>query len=462
MADDVVVEVNNVSKCYKIYNSPRDRFKQLLFGSKKKFYHEFWALNPVSFTIEKGKAFGIIGRNGSGKSTLLQLICETLSPSTGSITVHGRIAALLELGAGFNPEFSGRENVYLNGAILGFTKKQIDEKFADIIKFADIGDFINQPVKNYSSGMFVRLAFAVQACSDPNVLIVDEALSVGDIFFQLKCHARMEELLQRGTVIIFVSHDMSAIRKYCNTVLLLNKGERLFLGPADEAVERYYQLDQSYSKSQEEKNPQYLSNSEIIRMNAGLELLPSSSQIKDWPADNKFLDLSQAVVIGNERVARCVRVALCDSAGQPKSIFQVGEIACFFYEYEILQDIDVPIGSVLITDRMNADIHGKTSLQYTEPAPSSIKPGARIRFRQTIELAITPGEYVFQIGLTTILPEFYSQVLKMDHHQINAHLKEVLRVRTCGRFSVIQKTEGVRLPFYGYADLKGDMQLEVI
>ena len=207
MSSDVAIKVDNLCKCYQIYDKPRDRLFQMLMRGHRQYYREFWALTDVSFEIKRGETVGIIGRNGSGKSTLLQMVCGTLNPTSGSIQTSGRIAALLELGSGFNFEFTGRENVYMNGSVLGLSKEEIDACFDDIAAFADIGDFIEQPVKTYSSGMMVRLAFAVQATIEPDILIVDEALAVGDEKFQRKCFARLEALKARGTSILFVSHS---------------------------------------------------------------------------------------------------------------------------------------------------------------------------------------------------------------------------------------------------------------
>jgi lipopolysaccharide transport system ATP-binding protein len=235
MCSDIAIKVMNLHKCFYIYDKPRDRFKQFVFPltqsllrlQTKKYYREFWALESLSFEIKKGEIVGIIGRNGAGKSTLLQLICGILAPTTGDVMVNGRVAALLELGAGFNPEFNGKENVYLNGSVLGLTKQEIDEKYSEIIEFADIGDFIDQPVKTYSSGMYVRLAFAVQACIDPDILIIDEALAVGDIGFQYKCFRRIESLRAKGTTILMVTHSSGSILEYADRCIVLDKGRVL-------------------------------------------------------------------------------------------------------------------------------------------------------------------------------------------------------------------------------------------
>jgi lipopolysaccharide transport system ATP-binding protein len=229
---EVAIRATCISKCYHLYDKPQDRLKQTIFPHFQRllripvetYSREFWALKDVSFEVKKGQTVGIIGRNGSGKSTLLQIIAGTLDPTHGKVEVNGRVAALLELGSGFNPEFTGRENVYMNATILGLTKKEIDARFDDIVSFAEIGEFIEQPVKTYSSGMYVRLAFAVQVAVEPDVLIIDEALSVGDMRFSMKCIRRMRELVDKGTSCIFVSHDMSSVVNFCTNALWLHDG----------------------------------------------------------------------------------------------------------------------------------------------------------------------------------------------------------------------------------------------
>ena len=235
----IAIKVDQVSKVYHLYDRQRDRLKEALNLTKKKCYREHFALDKLDFEIKKGETVGIIGTNGSGKSTILKIITGVLNPTDGEVTVDGRISALLELGAGFNMEYSGIENVYLNGTMIGFTKQEIDARLQDILEFADIGDFVNQPVKTYSSGMFVRLAFAVAINIDPEILIVDEALSVGDVFFQSKCYHKFEEFKKMGKTILFVSHDLGSITKYCDRAILLNKGHKLFEGTPKEAVDMY-------------------------------------------------------------------------------------------------------------------------------------------------------------------------------------------------------------------------------
>lgn len=260
MSDAPIIQVDAITKAYRIWESPAARLKspfweglagifpqksaphRALTSRAAKGYRDFYALRDISFTVRRGEGTGIIGRNGSGKSTLLQLIAGTLTPTSGSLSVQGRVSALLELGSGFNPEFTGRENVFLNGSIYGLGRAQMEGKFDEIAAFADIGNFIDQPVKTYSSGMMVRLAFAVGLAVEPDILIIDEALSVGDVFFQQKCFKKLHGLLDKGVTLLFVSHDMEAVRNLCEQVILLDHGAMNFLGSPDETVSRYYAL----------------------------------------------------------------------------------------------------------------------------------------------------------------------------------------------------------------------------
>lgn len=250
MSYEMAIKVEHLSKCFQIYEKPQDRLKQFILPrvrmaagmQSKQYYREFWALRDIGFEVYKGETVGIIGRNGSGKSTLLQIICGTLSSTSGEVKTHGRVAALLELGSGFNPEFTGRENIYLNAAVLGLGQQEIEDRLADIIEFADIGQFIDQPVKSYSSGMVVRLAFAVQSQIEPDILIVDEALSVGDAKFQAKCFDRLKKLKERGTSILLVTHSSEQIVTHCNRAVLLHDGSMLEVGEPRRIVNRYLDL----------------------------------------------------------------------------------------------------------------------------------------------------------------------------------------------------------------------------
>ncbi|WBM72081.1 ABC transporter ATP-binding protein [Buttiauxella sp. WJP83] len=255
--DDLAIEVEQLSKCFHIYENPRARLKQFILPTLKKvlhvgtagsYYREFWPVRDLSFQIRKGETVGIIGNNGAGKSTLLQMICGTLNPTEGRVVVNGRIAALLELGSGFNPEFTGRENVYLNAAVLGLSKKEINEKYDEIVAFSEIEEFLDQPVKTYSSGMIARLAFSVAVQVNPDILIVDEALSVGDMAFQQKSFTKMKEIRDAGTSILFVSHSLSAVRNFCDTAIWMEKGKMRMIGERLEVCEAYQQETEAKNK----------------------------------------------------------------------------------------------------------------------------------------------------------------------------------------------------------------------
>ncbi len=259
--ESVVLRVDQLAKCYRIYEKPRDRILQAFLGQRRKLYREFWALHDISFQLSRGHTIGIVGRNGSGKSTLLQLICGTLTPSRGSVTVTGRIGALLELGSGFNPEFTGRENIYLNGTVLGLSRRQIDERMDSILAFADIGVFIDQAVKTYSSGMSVRLAFAVQAHCDPQILVVDEALAVGDELFQKKCYTHLESLKEKGTSILLVTHSCPQINQHCDEAILIHKGIMRLIDEPQNITALYQRLINSSDEEWKQVVDGYLNSS---------------------------------------------------------------------------------------------------------------------------------------------------------------------------------------------------------
>jgi len=254
MPSELAVSVQNLTKTYRIFGHPGDRIRQALTFGRKRFHREFTALQDVSFDIRKGETVGIIGRNGSGKSTLLQLICGILKPTSGTLRVNGRIAALLELGAGFNPEFTGRENVFFQGAVMGIPREEMERRFDDIAAFADIGEFLDQPVRTYSSGMFVRLAVAAAIHSDPDILIVDEALAVGDIAFQAKCMTMFRRFCEQGITVVFVSHDMNTIRALCERAIYLEQGHNKATGPASEMAELYLRETRAASRSDAQTN----------------------------------------------------------------------------------------------------------------------------------------------------------------------------------------------------------------
>ena len=371
---EFAIQVKHLDKMYKLYNKPSDRLKEAL--GMKVPVREHYALRDVSFDVKRGETVGIIGTNGSGKSTILKIITGVLNPTGGEVTVDGRISALLELGAGFNMEYTGIENVYLNGTMMGFSKEEIDARLQDILDFADIGDFVHQPVKAYSSGMFVRLAFAVAINIDPEILIVDEALSVGDVFFQAKCYRKFEEFKKMGRTILFVSHDLSSISRYCDRVILLNKGVKLEEGSPKQMVDMYKQLlvGQDPAKAEEKKEEQKESWSQQFQVNPNmLEYGTKLAEIVDF-----------AVLDDKDR---------CTNTIEKGSSFRIRMKVVFH------QDIQEPIMAYTFKDIKGTEITGTNTLfEKKSVEHSQAGDSCTVTFEQ--EMFLQGGEYLLSFGCT--------------------------------------------------------------
>ena len=371
---EFAIQVKHLDKMYKLYNKPSDRLRETL-GFKVPV-REHYALRDVNFQVERGETVGIIGTNGSGKSTILKIITGVLNPTAGEVKVDGRISALLELGAGFNMEYTGIENVYLNGTMMGFSKEEVDARLQDILDFADIGDFVYQPVKSYSSGMFVRLAFAVAINIDPEILIVDEALSVGDVFFQAKCYRKFEEFKKMGKTILFVSHDLSSISRYCDRVILLNKGVKLEEGSPKQMVDMYKQLlvGQDPAKAEEKKEEQKESWSQQFQVNPNLlEYGTKRAEIVDF-----------AVLDDKDR---------CTNTIEKSSSFRIRMKVVFH------QDIQEPIMAYTFKDIKGTEITGTNTLfEKKSVEHSQAGDSCTVTFEQ--EMFLQGGEYLLSFGCT--------------------------------------------------------------
>lgn len=376
--ESVAISVENISKIYKLYNKPSDRLKEALGFSKKKMYQEHYALNQVSFQVKKGETVGIIGTNGSGKSTILKIITGVLNPSQGSVSIDGRISALLELGAGFNMEYTGIENIYLNGTMMGFSEEEINQKMDDILNFADIGDFVHQPVKTYSSGMFVRLAFAVAINIEPEILIVDEALSVGDVFFQVKCYHKFEEFKKMGKTILFVSHDLGSISKYCDRVILLNKGVKEREGEPKEIVDIYKQLMAQTDAPSDIKEVQVLNDNQ-----QGLwkQYLNNNPQFLDY----------------GEKQGEIVDYAIIDEKGKITSNIEKNKEFIIKMKVKFYKNIQEPIFAFTIKDLQGTEVTG-TNTMYEDIPVGSVKSGDEkiVEFKQIMNLQ--GRDYMLSLG----------------------------------------------------------------
>ena len=390
---DSAIEVMGVSKCYQIYHTPADRLKQALFRWRgKRYYREFWAVRDVSFTLRKGESIGIIGRNGSGKSTLLQMIAGTLSPTTGSVGIHGQVSVLLELGAGFHTEFTGRENIYLAGLIKGFSRKQIDALMGDILAFADIGEFVDQPVKTYSSGMYVRLAFAVSAQVRPEILIVDEALAVGDVFFQQKCHTFMQEELKNTTRLI-VTHDLNAVANHCDRAIVMSQGSVAFEGIPLDAIAFYTQIvhnEQFGGKTTADKNTTEHSQGQMLGANSAQET-PREIDLpwRDVPEDKT----------GGAGEILIRRIAICDSNNQPVQTLQPDDRYICYFDIDVTTAKENLIFGVIMYDRFGKPIFGDNSKSLSQKNFETFQPGRYIVQLDYCWPHVQPGEYTATFGV---------------------------------------------------------------
>ena len=384
MENKKVIQVKNLTKMYKLYDKPSDRLKEALGLTRKKLYKEHYALHDVNFDISEGECVGIIGTNGSGKSTILKIITGVLNPTGGTLTVNGRIQALLELGAGFNMEYTGIENIYLNGTMNGFTEQEIESRMQDILDFADIGDYVKQPVKTYSSGMFVRLAFSVAINIDPEILIVDEALSVGDVFFQAKCYHKFEEFKKMGKTIIFVSHDLSSVSKYCDRVVLLNQGVKLGEGSPKEMIDDYKRVLVGQYELPESKSESSLLNDEQIQV-----------AVQKKAAKQ---DTSKLLEYGTKEAIIEQFYMTDDRGAESKSIIKGSEFTIHM-KVRFMADLPAPIFAFSIKTVKGTEITG-TNTMFEKAFLEPVKAGAVKDITFTQKMSLQGGEYLLSFGVT--------------------------------------------------------------
>jgi lipopolysaccharide transport system ATP-binding protein len=388
--DDVVLAVQGLSKCYHIYDKPRDRLKQALARRFKTYYKPFWALKDINFEVKRGEAVGIVGRNGSGKSTLLQIIAGTLTPTEGEVRIRGRIAALLELGSGFNPEFTGRDNVFLNGAILGIPRREMERRFDEIASFADIGDFLDQPVKHYSSGMHARLAFSVAISVDPDVLILDEILAVGDMGFQQKCVARMKKLLDSGVTLLFVSHAPDAVKSLCRKGLFLADGKTTHWGTAEDAVNKYLGHLRGANNEIAQKAQARLASQVAFKSNVAGALRYGTGH------------------------AQIQSVRILDTSGRPMQACMFGEEVIVEADIKALINLSNLDVAFLVRDAAGVDLMGSGTADegvFFPEIPAGQTTTVRFQFRNNFRA----GHYGISMTLTR-LPDTVGQMgITLDH-----------------------------------------------
>lgn len=415
--EQTAIQISNVSKRFEIYKKPHHRLLQSFYGGKKQLFKEFWALRDIKLKINKGETVGIIGRNGAGKSTLLQIICNTLTPTSGCLKVNGKIAALLELGAGFNPEFTGRENIYMYATLLGLSDQEIDSKFEDIVEFADIGEFLDQPVKTYSSGMFVRLAFAVIAHVDADTLVIDEALAVGDVFFTQKCMRYLRNFQRHGTI-LFVSHDTSAVTNFCSRAIWIDRGTIKLSGSAKEVTEKY--LEGIYEENQDTRGlktqkPSF--NNEIAKKTTSPlvdQRLPfiQNSNLRNDLEIFYFQEPQNGFGTGD---AVILQASLTNQSGQKLSWAVGGEMVKISVQVHCNKDINNPIIGFVVKDRLGQTLFGDNTYFTYLDNPVACKANHQITGEFTFTMPILPsGAYSITVAVAEGSQEEHTQ-----HHWIH-------------------------------------------
>lgn len=382
---EIPIIVENLSKVYRLYNSPAGRLKEALWRGRRSYHREFWALKDLSFSVFKGETVGVIGRNGSGKSTLLQLIAGIIPPTYGTIRVNGKVSALLELGSGFDPEYTGRENVFMNGAILGFSHEEMAARFDDIAEFAEIGEFMDHPVKLYSSGMFVRLAFATAINVDPDILLVDEALAVGDTVFQHRCMSRIRKIQEQDKTIFFVSHDIGAVQKLCSKAILLEEGEMVCMGTPEEVTQEYHRIvwhvedhqpAESLKKDSADTSPQRSGDARMIPVDH---------------YDHRY----------GSRKGEIIAYSLGDVAGNFRNAFHGGSTLCVCIAVRCHDDIDMPLVGLVIKDLLGNELI-KTNTDAEQFILKPCEKGGVVKISFSILLPhLRPGSYAVSIGFGT-------------------------------------------------------------
>ncbi len=447
--EEPAILAEHVTKVYKLFDTPGKRLAYHLFHCQTG--SDFTALDDVSFTVNKGEAFAIIGRNGSGKSTMLQILAGILKATSGEVRVNGKVAALLELGSGFDPECTGYENIYLNAAILGVSQNQTEQKMEQILQFADIGDFAKQPVKMYSSGMYVRLAFSVAIHVDAEILLIDEALAVGDVFFRQKCYQRLEKLKKEGKTIILVSHGMNEVEQFCDRALLLDHSKAILLGDSKEAVKRYYLLEQHKEDISIDAFVNKERDGTVIQQMDGIKFQNGWSR-----KEPVFFDLSKAKEISNGK-ASVLRIGAFDAYGYAKNSFEQGEMCYLYYEIEVRADICLPLTGIVLTNQKGIIVHGKDNLQMDTELPDDVKAGTRLFCLQTVKLDLQVGEYTIEAGCATIQRDLYEQRMYKQQEEVNAGMERLVSLIDAGRIAVLEKKTGAPMKnmFHGICGLEG-------
>lgn len=458
MTDDIVLKVENLSKTFKIYSSSAGRVKEWLTFGRRSYHKNFVALQDISFEVPKGGFLGIIGPNGAGKSTLLKIITGVLEPTSGTYKISGKVLSLLELSGGMDADLSGRENIIRSAQLLGFPEGYVEGRMEQIAEFAELGDFFEQPLGVYSSGMRIRLAFSMFAFLECDVLILDEVLAVGDIFFRQKCYARLEELIKQNTAIILVTHSTGTVRQYCDDVIVLDKGKIIFHGASSEAIQKYFEIkkDQGIKINVSDT---YVEEDYVSIKVTQVETTASSPV---WPPDSIF---SKTPLPQNSEnnLATLIQLSTCDERGNPRQVFGQGETVYFYYAYQLKENMGVPVARINLLTAKNLIVHSKNSLQLNARHPEKVGKGDIIRYQQLIKLDVAPGSYIFNLNLSTLHPIDFERLEAYSAPELKEKLMPVIGIRPAGAIEVIPQAQNKAVGLHGgMCNLDGAIHIQVI
>jgi lipopolysaccharide transport system ATP-binding protein len=458
MINDVILKVDNLSKTFKVYPRASGRIKEWLTLGRRVHHKNFQALNDISFEVRKGAFLGIIGPNGAGKSTLLKIITGVLEPTSGSYVTEGKVLSLLELSGGMDGDLTGRENILRSAQLLGFPDGYVEEKIELIAEFADLGDFFDQQLAVYSSGMRIRLAFSMFAFLDCDVLILDEVLAVGDIFFRQKCYARLEELIEKNVAIVLVTHSTGTVRQYCSDVIVLNNGRIIYHGASDTAIQKYFEIKKDQGVSIKVSDT-YAEEDYVSPENVQGK---SKTDLLDWPPESNF-DQTDLPKKSENQQAKLTHLLVCDEHGNPRHVFKQGETAVIYFAYQIKENMGVPIAGINFLTVTNVLVHGKNSLQHKIDHPPKMNIGDVIRYKKTIKLDVSPGNYIFNLNLLAMHPFDFERSEILSVLELKEKLVNVLRINPAGAIEVLRSSQGQSIDLHaGICNLDGYMQAQVI
>lgn len=458
MTKDVVLKVDGLGKSFKIYPNPIGRIKEWLTFGRRKYHKKFLALDNISFEVRKGGFLGVIGPNGAGKSTLLKVLTGVLEPTSGTYKTSGRVLSLLELSGGMDNDLSGRENIIRSSQLLGFPPGYVEKKMAQIEDFAELEDFFDQPLSVYSSGMRIRLAFSMFAFLECDILILDEVLAVGDIFFRQKCYARLEELIAQNVAIILVTHSTGTVRQYCDDVIVLQNGRIIYHGDSQQAISKYFEI----KKDQGIKIK--VSDTYVEEDYASFNNIPLEARhgALEWPAESVLEKIILPKKNENQRV-KLIHLLTCNEQGNPLQAFEQGAKAYFYFAYQAKENMGVSLAEITFLTPKNLLIHSRNSLQLDVIPPLKLQKGDIVRCRQRVKLDLAPGNYIFNLRLLTMHPSDFKERKKFSSMELKEKLITVLDIKPAGMIGVFQQSQGQGIGLHGgLCNLDGEMHLEVL